>query len=282
MNPPEILEALLSYVREGRPVASVTIVSSTGSIPNAVGARMIVSDAGELLAGTVGGGEVEREGLKVAAAAIAEGKHRAETYRLTEKHAHGIGMMCGGSAQLFIEVFAPATRLVLVGGGHVNIEVYRLARHLGISAVVVDDRPEWANASHYPGAELVLATPKVGLAGLTLSPNDYMLIATAESDTESLRAAIDAPCRYVGLVASKRKTIQILRNLQSEGLDLSGLLPRLRAPVGLDLGGKSPEAIALSILAEIQAHRNGRDARPLNFVDRFTPADAAKEATVPS
>jgi xanthine dehydrogenase accessory factor len=98
--------------------------------------------------------------------------------------------------------------------------------------------------------------------------NDYMIIATAASDTECLRLALTLPCRFVGLVASKRKTVQILRNLQGEGLDLSGLLPRLHSPVGLDLGGKTPPEIALSILAEIQAHRNGRDARPLSFVER--------------
>lgn len=273
MSARETLESLLQYLRGSKPVALVTIVGSSGSIPNAVGAKMIVDADGTLLAGTVGGGEIEREGQRLAKIALSEGKSRMASYHLTEKHAHGIGMMCGGTAHLFIEVYVTPTRLVLVGGGHVNIEVAKLARGLGLNVVVIDERPEWANTAHYPDTTIILERPAAGIGQVDWRETDYLVIATADADTESLRAALDLPCRYVGLVASKRKTIQILKNLEAEGHDLSGLKERLRSPVGLDLGGKAPAALALSILAEIQAHRHGRDARPLSYVDRIPARD---------
>jgi len=269
----ETLESLLRFVQDNKPVALVTIVGSSGSIPNAVGAKMVVGPQGQRLAGTVGGGEIELMSLDMAAEAIAKRESRLGSYHLTEKHAHGIGMMCGGTVQVFIEVHVPAPRVVLVGAGHVNIEIAKLARSLAFPVIVIDERPEWANSGNYPDCEIVPERAAAGMARVTWHESDYVLIATADADTESLRAALSLPCRYVGLVASKRKTVQILKNLAAEGLDLSGLLPRLRAPVGLDLGGKEPVEIALSVMAEIQAHRNGRDALPLSYVEKI-PASA--------
>jgi xanthine dehydrogenase accessory factor len=281
VNASEFLKVQLAFLEEGRPFALVTIVGSAGSIPNAVGAKMLVGADGLRLAGTVGGGEVELTALQEGAAALQEGKNKLLSYRLTEKHAHGIGMMCGGTAQLFIEVSRPQARLILVGGGHVNLEIARLASRLGFRVAVIDDRLEWANESNYPQAELVLMTPKTGLATLAPGKNDYVIVATAESDTESLREMIRWPAAYVGLVASRRKTVQILRNLAGEGLELSGLTRRLRSPVGLDLGGKSPEAIALSVMAEVQAHRHGRSAKPLSYVENAVQAQQAKASATP-
>ncbi|HEY9854776.1 MAG TPA: XdhC family protein, partial [Stenomitos sp.] len=156
-------------------------------------------------------------------------------------------------------------QLVLVGGGHVNIEVAKLARNLDYQVTVIDDRPEWASEANYPEARRIIAEPADGFRQIEWTENSVMLIATRDQDTQALCAAIDLPCRYVGLVASKRKTVQILKNLKAEGRDLSGLLPRLRSPVGLDLGGKNPAAIALSIMAEIQMVRHGKTGQPLNF-----------------
>jgi xanthine dehydrogenase accessory factor len=261
-----VLEKLQACLLADVPVALVTIVGSTGSIPNEVGGKMLVGAGGVLLAGTVGGGEIEHQALREAAEALSESKHRKFKCHLTEKHAHGIGMMCGGSAEVFVEVYRPQAHLVLVGAGHVNLELARLARGLDYAVTVIDDRPEWASEANYPEAARIIAQPAEGFAQIRWVENAFLVIATRDQDTPALRAAVDLPCRYVGLVASKRKTVQILKNLQHEGLDLSGLLPRLRSPVGLDLGGKSPAAVALSILAEIQMVRHGKTGQPLSFV----------------
>lgn len=260
-----VLEKLQAQLLAKRPVAVATIVEARGSIPNAVGAKMLVGASGELLAGTIGGGEIEFQTLKEAAEAIAQGQHRKVKHHLTEKSAHGIGMMCGGSAEVFIEVYMPKPQLVLVGAGHVNIELARLALPFGFDCVVVDDRPAWASEANFPGSTRLHLEPEPGFERIAWQEDSYLVIATRDQDLAALRASRSLPCRYVGLVASKRKTAQILKLLQAEGHDLSRLQPRLRSPIGLDLGGKSPADVALSILAEIQMVRHQRTGKPLSF-----------------
>lgn len=261
-----VLEKLQEFLLANRPVALATIIDRSGSIPNEVGAKMLVGAGGELLSGTVGGGEIEYQTLREASEAIALGKHRKVKSHLTEKDAHGIGMMCGGSAEVFIEVYMPKPQLVLVGGGHVNLELARLARPFGFACTVIDDRPEWASVENYPEATLLHANPAPAFEQIAWNEGAFVVIATRDRDMEALRASLDVPCRYVGLVASKRKTVQILKLLANEGHDLSQLKERLRSPSGLDLGGKSPADVALSILAEIQMVRNQRTGKPLSFV----------------
>lgn len=261
-----VLEKLQEFLLANRPVALATIIDRTGSIPNEVGAKMLVGIGGTLLAGTVGGGEIEYQTLQQAAEALALGKHRKVKSHLTEKDAHGIGMMCGGSAEVFIEVYMPKPQLVLVGGGHVNLELARLALPFGFACTVIDDRPEWASPEHYPEATLLHARPAPAFERIDWNEGDFVVIATRDQDMEALRSSLELPCRYIGLVASKRKTVQILKLLASEGHDLAHLKERLRSPIGLDLGGKSPADVALSILAEIQMVRNQRTGQSLSFV----------------
>ncbi len=267
----EVIEALRSQLVSGRACATATIVSTTGSIPNEAGAKMLVGPGGKLLAGTIGGGIFEHAALAEAGAAIADGRSRMFAWSLTEKQAGGIGMLCGGTAQVFIEVFAPAPLLVMLGGGHVAIRLWRLARPLGFRGIVVDERLEWANGENFPGCEiLALADPEAALERIDWIENSYLVIGTPDHDTRSLRAAArqDVPCRLIGMIASKRKTLTILKSIEDEGVDLGHILPRFHAPVGLDLGpSKSPEAVALSIMAELQARRLEGTGRPLDVAN---------------
>lgn len=278
----ELLAALQSALAANRPCATVTIVAARGSIPNQVGAKMLVGLDAEgdpvLLAGTVGGGDTEHLAMREAASAIACGHPRMVHHTLTEHEARGIGMLCGGQADLFVEVFVPRPRLVLVGGGHVNIAVHRLAKELDYAVTVIDDRPEWANDANFPGATIVNAMPDAALSALGLAEQDFIVIATRDQDTVSLVAACALSCRYVGLVASRRKTARILQNVRARGGDVDSLLPRLRSPIGLDLGpSKSPAEVALSIVAELQLVRHGGSGAPLDFSRRFTRLPVAPD-----
>ncbi|MCC6749027.1 MAG: XdhC family protein [Deltaproteobacteria bacterium] len=254
----ELYRLLRELLERNEACATATIVGASGSIPNAVGATMLVGRGGKLLAGTVGGGAIEHQALAECGAAIAEGKHRSFTYHLTDAEAGGIGMMCGGKAQLFVQVHTPQPQLVLVGAGHIHLELARFVRGLDYRVTVIDDRMEWANAENYPGAEVLNLSPEEAYPRVAWSESSYLVIATRDRDTPALRAAVGLPCRYVGVVASRRKALTILRQLEGEGIDLGPLLPRLYAPVGLALGGRSPAEIALSILAELQLVRHGQ------------------------
>lgn len=268
----DVIAALEQRLESQKPCATATIVSVTGSIPNEVGAKMLVGPGGELLAGTIGGGAFEHKALQEAAAAIMVGQSRLFSWSLTEEEAGGIGMLCGGTAQVFIEVFVPGALLVMTGGGHVNIQLWKLARELGYRGVVVDDRAEWANAHNFPECDVVPERdPARAYRQIPWVENSYLVIGTRDQDTAALRAAAlqRLPCRLVGMIASRRKTLRILESLEAEGVDLSDILPRFRGPVGLDLGkSKSPQAVALSIMAEIQATRFGGTGRPLDVANR--------------
>ncbi len=268
----DVIAALHELLEAEKPCATATILGVAGSIPNEVGAKMLVGSGGELLAGTIGGGAFEHQALQEAARAILAGQSRVFKWSLTEKDAGGIGMLCGGTAEVFIEVFVPGALLVLVGGGHVNIQLWKLARDLGYRGIVIDDRPDWANAEHFPGCDIIPDyDPATAFAKIAWIENSYVVIGTRDQDTASLRAAAEQrlPSRLVGMIASRRKTLRILENLESAGVDLAEILPRFHGPVGLDLGKtKSPQAVALSIMAELQAQRFGGTGRPLDVANR--------------
>ena len=264
MSDVTLLRQLADLIDTGTPCATAQIVRATGSIPNELGATMLVGPRGELLAGTVGGGAIEAACLEATVAAIAAGHSQLFSAKLSEHEAGGIGMMCGGSCDVFIAVHNPEPRLVLLGAGHINRCLARLADGLGYHVTVVDDRPEWANADNYPHAQLILALPEDALPTLGLDRNAFVVVATRDRDTPAIVAASRTAARYIGVVASKRKAIQIVKDI-ADRVDLDILVPRLHAPVGLRLGGRSPEAVALSILAEIQALRHEAPGDPMRL-----------------
>jgi xanthine dehydrogenase accessory factor len=281
MTDADLLRRQLALIDAGTPCATVQIVRVNGSIPNELGARMLVTAGPEratLLCGTVGGGRIEYEALRIANECLAAEQSRLVAAKLTETEAGGIGMMCGGQVDLFVEVHLPEHRLVLCGAGHINIALARLAKGLGLRVTVIDDRPEWANHDHFPeltDRDLIVEPPELALASLGLDARSYVVVGTRANDTECIIAAAHTHARYIGVVASKRKAIRIIKELATRPageVDLDNLLPRFFGPIGLMLGGRSPEAVALSILAEVQAHRHGVDAGPM----RVTPDELTR------
>ncbi|MCB9556488.1 MAG: XdhC family protein [Deltaproteobacteria bacterium] len=252
----EVYRKLAELIAEGTPCATATIISKSGSIPNDVGATLVANAEGALLAGTVGGGEIEWRTLANCKEALAEGAHRHYTYHLTDEESGGIGMMCGGKAELFIQVHLAPAHLVLVGAGHINLELARLAGPLGYRSTVVDDRTDWANLTNYPHSRCINLEAEAAYAQIDWTGESYLVIGTRDRDFPALRAAIGLPCRYIGVVASKRKAITLLSKLRDEGIDLESLRGRIYAPIGLALGGRTPAQIALSIVAEIEQLRH--------------------------
>jgi xanthine dehydrogenase accessory factor len=265
----EITRKLLELLEGDTPCATAVITRAGGSIPNEVGAALLCGAGGELVCGTVGGGEIERRTLEQCAEALTEGKHRTFRYQLTDEEAGGIGMMCGGNADIFVQVHNPRPQLLLFGAGHVNIELARFAARFDWSVTVVDDRPEWCSEQNYPHARRIALPLEEAVDELSFSARStYVVIATRDHDDRGLRLLVERPCAYVGMVASKRKVITLVRKLADEGLDVDQLVSRLRSPVGLALGGRGPADVALSIIAELQAIRHGVQAEAMTL-----PAD---------
>jgi len=287
---PAFFRRLAELVEAGEPCATAQIIRVNGSIPNELGARMLVNNHGMLEAGTIGGGQIEYQTLAACKLAIEEERTHTFQAKLTEHEAGGIGMMCGGQVEVFIEVHLAEARLFLCGAGHINLALARISRGLGWRVTVIDDRADWANADNYPGAKLILARPEDVLASLGLDRRSWVVVGTRDRDTEVIVQAAKTAARYIGVVASKRKAIQIIKHLAARnevavsplaavageaaagsGFSLDALLPRFHAPIGLALGGRSPEAVALSIMAELQALRHDQPATAM----RVSPEELA-------
>ena len=172
-------------------------------------------------------------------------------------------------SRVYLETFTRPATVVIAGGGHVGKAVYTLATFLGFRTFIVDDREAFANAERFPEADtLVVDDFDRGLASLGMGPNHYVVVATRghKLDDAALLAAARSDAGYIGLLGSKRKAVLLFRELYLAGIP-EARLSEIRAPVGLDLGGRQPEDIALSILAEISAVRHGRAGGALNLMD---------------
>jgi xanthine dehydrogenase accessory factor len=152
----------------------------------------------------------------------------------------------------------PRCRLLIVGGGHVGQAVGKGAAELDFDVWVVDDRAEYVSRERFPRAERLIAGP-IGptLKSLEITPDTYAIIVTRghNHDEEALCHLAERGARYVGLIGSRRKIKLIFDDLEADGVSREALA-RVHAPLGIDIGSQSVPEIAVSILAELIAHRN--------------------------
>lgn len=255
VTPAELLDALSRRLAQGRGAALVTVTGSSGSAPREVGAKMLVLDDGEIV-GTIGGGRLEAQCAQDAVAALKEGQPRRASYELEPRM---LGMYCGGQVEVFIDVFSERLKLVILGGGHVAEKTAALAAFLGLPHWVIDDREAYATAARFPSARgVLLGPPDASLKGLSVDENTAVAIVTRchGFDLRCLVAALGTKAFYVGMIGSATKTRRLFALCERRGLGPAED-PRVHAPIGLDLGGRSPEAIALSILSEILMVKHG-------------------------
>jgi len=172
----------------------------------------------------------------------------------------------GGEARVLIETFAPPLRLFIVGATHAAIHLCRMARQLGYRVSVVDARRAFATSERFPDADEVLrAWPQEVLGKESLDTSSYVVTLTHDFklDIPALACALRSDAHYIGALGSRATHARRKERLIEEGFTETELA-RIRAPVGLDLGGRTPEEIALAILAERLAVRDGREGGPLS------------------
>ncbi len=161
---------------------------------------------------------------------------------------------------LLIDVHVPQETLVIVGAVHIAIPLVTFARELGLHTVVIDARPIFATQDRFDHAdELIRSWPEDALQELKLNESTYVVTLTHDEklDTPALIYALDHPAGYIGALGSKRTHAKRVAMLREAGVS-DEQIDRIHAPIGLDLGGRGPEEIALSIIAEIVLVRNNR------------------------
>jgi xanthine dehydrogenase accessory factor len=255
----QVFAAVAEALDRGEAAALVTIVSTTGSTPQRVGAKMLVFADGRMV-GTIGGGCYENDAFWKARDAITARQPRLVHYELSDDFAQETGLICGGQMDVYIEPIEPSPELYVIGAGHVGYHLATLAAAVGFQVRVVDDREKFANRERFPdAAEVVVEDIPVWLSRVTLPAHAYVVILTRghTNDLEALRGLATRDLRYLGLIGSRAKVARIFEALQADGIS-SERLAQVHAPVGLDIGAVTPQEIAVSILAELIAVKHGK------------------------
>jgi xanthine dehydrogenase accessory factor len=198
-----------------------------------------------------------------------------ETLRTRQTGAASV-LFRGATLDLFTEYIAPPPALFVFGAGDDAQPVVHLAHSMGWEVTVAGGRSNLATIARFPLAHRVaILVPDSDLRHLSIRPGDAAVVLTHSyvQDVSILRALLPLGLGYLGVLGPRRRTERIIDEVApSIGLDPATVLDSLRSPVGLDLGAGSPDLIALSIVAEIQAVLTSRTAPPLNLANAMAPA----------
>jgi len=172
------------------------------------------------------------------------------------------GMVESKGKQVFLNVFVPPPRLVIVGAVHVTQTLSPMAQMAGYDVTIVDPRTAFATPERFPGQTVLAEWPQDALPRLGL--DRYTAITTFTHDPKiddpAIIAALKAECFYIGALGSKKTHGGREKRLLAAGID-QALIGRIHAPIGLDLGGRAPAEIAVAVLAQIiRALRRGSEA----------------------
>jgi xanthine dehydrogenase accessory factor len=222
-------------------IASRLYLHSDGRITNEIGDRQLAA-------------HLQHDAYQV----LTEGKTKVVSYSLDH-----------GSAEVLIEVIRPPVPLLVFGAGYDAVPIVQLAKQLGWHVTVIDRRPAYATRDRFPDAdEIIVCHPEELPTKLNLNPQMVAVVLTHNylSDKMLLQTLLPSPISYLGLLGAKRRSQQLLEDLQLEGfIPSKNQLQRLYAPVGLDIGAETAAEIALSIVAEIQAVLAQRSGNHLRF-----------------
>ncbi len=255
---------LAALVARREAFAVATVTRTEGSTLAKSGFKILITPGGQIAAGTLGGGCPEGPIVEAALEAIRTGEPRvlrihlvdtetavAGTVRETDPNEIWVQTNCGGTLEVYVEPMIPTHRLILVGqGGRDDVEgaLVHLGKILGFEVVVVDPTPVLSEAPH----ELVTDS-HVDAQRLGLSAHDFAVVLTkGERDVAVLEALSRTPVKFVGLLASRHRVKQDIEELAKRGVPPE-FQKVLHAPIGLDIGAKTPEELAVAILGEVIA-----------------------------
>ena len=221
---------------------------------------MMIPGQGDAV-GTIGGGAFEAMVVADAREMVVDPEQtsRLRRYSFTEKGEDALGMACGGTAEVLLERVAPAERLVIFGAGHVGLAVAKLAATVGFHPELIDDRADACEAARRTGVGRVFhcdADYRDGVPEIDATCSVAVLTRCHRTDLLALGRVVAIPCRYVGLIGSRRKREVVFEKLRETDAATEQQLERIRCPIGLPLGGETPEEIAVSIVAELLQTRN--------------------------
>ncbi|HEX9993338.1 MAG TPA: XdhC/CoxI family protein [Acidimicrobiales bacterium] len=249
-----LFETLSAALREEQPVALVTVIDGPD-----VGSKLLVRPGHDPM-GSLGDEDLDRVVARDALGELAAGTSGVRHYG-----PHGEARQ--QDVAVFFESFAPPPHMLIFGAVDFTAALAKVAKVLGYRVTVCDARPVFATRRRFPMAdEVVVDWPQRLLekVGPTLGPRDAVCVLTHDHkfDVPAIVAALDTGVGYLGAMGSRRTHADRVERLRAEGVGDDGLA-RVMAPIGLDIGARTPEETAVSICAEMIALRTGRPAPSL-------------------
>lgn len=232
---PDIFVEIARIKRERLIAALATVVSGGCGVPGKTGFRMLVYSDGKIL-GTVGGGLLEAKVREEALRCINEKTPRLLKLKLDQTEC-GIGVLCGGEAEVFVEPILPVASIFNFGGGHIALPLAQFGKVLEFTVVVVDDREEFASRGRFPTADEVKAGDfSTVIRSIEFHSDDCAVIITRrhQHDEVVLKECLSKKNRpgYIGMIGSKEKVATVFSHLKQQGVS-EELLANVNAPIGL-------------------------------------------------
>lgn len=256
----DVLQLASELIRRNVPCALCTIIKTSGSVPRHPGAKMLVSENGSIVGGTVGGGSMESRVCDLAKQSLSSGKSTLIKYQLSDPRKGDPGV-CGGEVEVFIEPLLMKPTILIIGAGHVGRALTYLARWSGFRVLLADDRPDLCTPEECPGADEYIKGALIQTLGQTkLTPQTFVALVTRgyPIDVEILPILLQSPASYIGVIGSQRRWLTTSKVLRERGLTDTDLA-RIHAPIGLEIAAETPEEIAISIMAEIVRVHRGQE-----------------------
>ncbi len=281
----DLFAAAQRLQQQGQPYALVSVVHTQAPASARPGDKALVTAQG-IVHGWIGGGCAQPAVLHTVREALKDGLARliriapaeaeaARDARTVLRDAAEFGMSChsGGTLELFIDPILPPTRLVIIGDSPVAVALAGLAPRVGLPVTVI---AKGADSQRFPEASQVIETDETTALTGQVTPGALIVVATqGRRDLQGLRAALALGAQRIWLVASARKA-QVLRELLIGAQHEPAAVNAIVAPAGQPIGARTPEEIALSVLAAVVAvRRAGRGA-----AEPALAAEAAAEAQV--
>lgn len=238
----DLYTTFANAVKRGRLVGLATVLAGPG-----MGHKLLLWPNGAT-EGDLGDADLNQQVIERAKAAFAD----QQTTRFTVPTA-------AGEVDVFLEVQAPLPKLVIVGAVHIAIPLVTFGKTLGFHTIVLDARSAFATPERFHHAdELLIQWPADALPEIGIDESTYIVVLTHDEkiDNPALAVALTSPARYVGALGSKKTHARRVAALQEAGVT-EEQIARIHAPIGLNIGARRPEEIAVSIIAEIIAVMNG-------------------------
>jgi len=223
------------------------VVATVVSPEDKVGQRLLILPDGSTQ-GTLGNAELDERALADANDQLLQGESKTRDYTID-----------GVETSVFYDVYAAPNRLMIFGGVHIAVPLVELAKVLGFRVTVVDARGNFANADRFPKAdEIVVAYADDYLQNARLNLSTYVVVLTHDPklDDPAIIHALKRPVRYIGAIGSRRTHAARKERLLEAGCT-EEQIAKIHGPIGLNIGARNPEEIALAILSEMVAAKNG-------------------------